>query len=137
MQGLRYHRKPIAYLVVLVMSVFFTILSPAQAAMVSTSEIINQSKVNNAREKVNLFLSRADVKQHMVAMGVDPDFAATRVASMTDQEITQISDRVDQLPAGSGAFETILIIAGIVAIAFFITDLIGWTDVYKVINKKK
>ena len=137
MQGLRYHRKPIAYLVVLVMSVFFTILSPAQAAMVSTSEIINQSKVNNAREKVNLFLSRADVKQHMVAMGVDPDLASTRVASMTDQEIMQIADRVDQLPAGSGAFETILIIVGIVALAFFITDLIGWTDIYKVVNKNK
>ena len=137
MQGLRYHRKPIAYLVVLVMSVFFTILSPAQAAMVSTSDILNQSKVDNAREKINLFLSRADVKQHMVAMGVDPDLAATRVASMTDQEIIQIADRVDQLPAGSGAFETLLIIAGIVALAFFITDLIGWTDIYKVVNKSK
>ena len=137
MQGLRYHRKPIAYLVVLVMSVFFTILSPAQAAMVSTSEIINPSKVDNAREKINLFLSRADVKQHMVAMGVDPDLAATRVASMTDQEIMQIAGRVDQLPAGSGAFETLLIIAGIVALAFFITDLIGWTDIYKVVNKSK
>ena len=137
MQRLRYHRKPIAYLVVLVMSVFCTIWSPAQAAIVSTSEIINQSKVNDAREKVNLFLSRADVKQHMVAMGVNPGFVTTRVASMTDQEITQISDRLDQLPAGSGAFETLFIIAGIVAIAFFITDLIGWTDVYKVVNRNK
>lgn len=137
MQGLRYHRRPIVCLVVFVMSVFCTIWSPAQAAMVSTSEIINQSKVDNAREKINLFLSRADVKQHMVAMGVDPDLAATRVASMTDQEIMQIADRVDQLPAGSGAFETLLIIAGIVALAFFITDLIGWTDIYKVVNKSK
>ena len=119
------------------MSVFFTILSPAHAAMVCTSEIINQSKVNNAREKVNLFLSRADVRQQIIAMGVEPDLAKTRVASMTDQEIAQIADRIDQLPAGSGAFETILIVVGIVALAFFITDLIGWTDIYKVVNKNR
>jgi len=137
MRGLRANRKPIACLIVLVLSVFVTIWSPAQAALVSTSEIISQSKNDNAREKVNLFLSRADVRQQMVTMGVDPDLAKTRVASMTDQEIAQIADRLDQLPAGSGAFETILIIAGIVALAFFITDLIGWTDIYKVVNKNK
>jgi hypothetical protein len=137
MRGLRANRKPIAYMIVLVLSVFVTIWSPAQAALVSTSEIISQSKKDNAREKVNLFLSRADVRQQMVTMGVDPDLAKTRVASMTDQEIAQIADRLDQLPAGRGAFETILIIAGIVAVAFFITDLIGWTDIYKVVNKNK
>jgi hypothetical protein len=124
-------------MIILVLSVFVTIWSPAQAALVSTSEIISQSKNDNAREKVNLFLSRADVRQQMVTMGVDPDLAKTRVASITDQEIAQIADRLDQLPAGSGAFETILIIAGIVALAFFITDLIGWTDIYKVVNKNK
>ena len=137
MECLRANRKPIACLTVLVLSVFVTIWSPAQAALVSTGEIISQSKNDNAWAKVNLFLSRADVRQQMITIGVDPDLARTRVAAMTDQEIAQIADRLDQLPAGSGAFETILIIAGIVALAFFITDLIGWTDVYKVINKKK
>ena len=137
MRGLRANRKPIACLIVLVLSVFVTIWSPAQAALVSTSEIISQSKNDNAREKVNLFLSRADVRQQMITMGVDPDLAKTRVSSMTDQEIVQIADRLDQLPAGSGVFETILIIAGIVALTFLITDLIGWTDIYKVVNKNK
>lgn len=137
MEKLRYNRRPIACLVVLALSVFFTILSPAQAALVTTNEIISQSKNDDARVKVNLFLSREDVRQQMIAMGVNPDLTKMRVASMTDQEIAQIADRLDQVPAGGGAFETILIIAGIVALAFFITDLIGWTDVYKVINKKK
>jgi hypothetical protein len=136
MQGLRKNQKAIACLVILMMSFFCTVWSPAQASLVTTGEIIYQAKSDDARHKVRLFFERADVREHLVAMGINPNIAKARVSSMTDQEIVQIADRVDQLPAGSGAFETILIIAGIVAIAFFVTDLIGWTDVYKVINKK-
>ena len=63
MQGLRKHQKPIACLVVMVLSVFCTLWSPAQAALVSTSEIINQSKNDDARKKVDVFLEREDVRQ--------------------------------------------------------------------------
>lgn len=136
MQGWRNKQRPIACLAVLFITVFCTVWSPAQAALVATNHIINQTKNDEARQKVILFMERADVSQQIVAMGVDPDLARSRVASMTDQEIAQISDRIDQLPAGSGVFESILIVAGLVAIVFFITDLIGWTDIYRVVNKQ-
>jgi hypothetical protein len=136
MQGWRNNQRPIACLAVLFITVFCTVWSPAQAALVATNQVINQTKNDEARQKVILFMERADVSQQMVAMGVDPDLARSRVASMTDQEIAQISDRIDQLPAGRGVFESILIVAGLVAIVFFITDLIGWTDIYKVVNKQ-
>lgn len=137
MQGWRNKQRPIACLAVLFLTFFCTAWNPAQAALVTTDQVINRTKNDAAREKVILFMERADVRQQMVTMGVDPDLARSRVASMTDQEIVQISDRIDQLPAGSGVFESILIVAGIVAIVFFITDLIGWTDVYKVVNKQR
>ena len=72
----------------------------------------------------------------MADMGVDPDLTKARVASLTDQEVAQIADRIDQLPAGGDVISSILIVAGIVALVFFITDLIGWTDIYRVVNKQ-
>lgn len=137
MKRLRNGQRPIAFLVIFFLTVLCTAWSPARAELVTTNQIMNQSKNDAAREKVVLFMERAEMRQQMVAMGVDPDLALERVASMTDQEIAQISDQIDKLPAGGGFFETMLIIAGIVALAFFITDLIGWTDIYKVVNKNK
>lgn len=137
MQGWRNNQRPIACLAVLFLTVFCAVWSPAQAALVTTNQVINQTNNDEAREKVLMFMQRADVQQQMVAMGVDSDLARSRVASMTDQEIAQIADRIDQLPAGSGVFESILIVAGIVAIVFFITDLIGWTNIYRVVNKQR
>jgi hypothetical protein len=134
MQILRCNRKPIAFAVVMALTFFCTVISPVQAALVTTNEVINQSKSDIAREKVNIFLERADVQQQMVAMGVNPDMAKSRVASLTDQEIMQLSDRIDQLPAGSGTFETILIIGLVFFLVLVVLDIVGVTDVFPFIK---
>jgi hypothetical protein len=136
MKEWRTHQRTAACFVVLFFSIFCALAGPAQAALVTTHQILNPSGNDAAREKVILFLERSDVQKQLVAMGVDPEQARARTASMTDQEIDRLADRIDQLPAGGGFFETALVITGIVALAFFITDLIGWTDIYKVVNKK-
>jgi hypothetical protein len=69
-------------------------------------------------------------------MGVDPQLAKIRVASLTDQEVMQLSDRIDQLPAGAGALETILIIGGVFLLVLMVLDIIGVTDIFGFINKK-
>ncbi len=135
MQGMRHNRKPITCLLVLALAVFCNVWSPAQAALVTTNEIIKQSENTAAREKVNLFLEREDVRQQMITMGVDPDLAKTRVASLTGQEIAQIADQIDQLPAGGDAISTLLVIGLIVFIVLLITDILGFTDVFGFINK--
>jgi len=136
MQVLRFNRRPVACLVVMALIFFCTVFSPVQAALVTTNEIIKQSENDIAREKVNLFLERADVQQQMVAMGVNPDLAKIRVASLTDQEIMQLSDRIDQLPVGGGTLETILVIGLVFFLVLVVLDIIGVTDIFSFINKK-
>ena len=136
MQGLRYNRKVIASVLVLSLTFFCTVFSPAHAALVTTNEIIKYSDEDRARENVNLFLEREDVQQQLINMGVDPQLAKIRVASLTDQEVMQLSDRIDQLPAGAGALETILIIGGVFLLVLMVLDIIGVTDIFGFINKK-
>ena len=65
------------------------------------------------------------IKEQLVKGGVDETVAVTRVAAMTDAQVAQIHQRIDEAPAGGGTAETIIII-GLVLV---ITELMGYTDI--------
>lgn len=106
-------------------------LPAAQAAMVSTDQLIERSAAPGDRERVKSFLAREDVRRQMAALGVDADETAARIAGLSDTEAERIANRLDQLPAGQdstvgpivGAFVLIFII-------LLITDLLCFTRVF-------
>jgi len=136
MHLLRLRRKSIAILVIVALSTFSIISAPAHAAMVNTAEILKQSKHNLAREHINMFLDRSEVHKKLVALGVNPEEAKARVNSLSDQEIEKIAARIDQLPAGGGAFGTIVGAALVIFIVLLITDILGFTDVFTFVKSK-
>jgi hypothetical protein len=42
---------------------------------------------------------------------------------------------LDQLPAGSGALEVVLIVALIVFLTLLVTDIMGYTDIFPFVKK--
>jgi len=127
-------RKSIAILVIVALSTFSIISTPARAAMVNTAEILKQNQHNLARKRINMFLDRSEVHKHLVAWGVNPEEAKARVDSLTDQEIEKIAARIDQLPAGGG-LGAIVGAALIVFIVLLVTDILGFTDVFSFVKK--
>ena len=71
--------------------------------MVTTDQVIEQSAPSDDRALVRDFLMREDVRQQLTQLGVDPEEAARRIASLSDEEVPQIAGRLDELPAGEGA----------------------------------
>jgi hypothetical protein len=134
MHSLRQKRKSIAILVIVALSTF-SITAPAHAAMVNTAEILKQNQHNLACERINMFLDRSEVQKHLVAWGVNPEEAKTRVDNLTDQEIEKIAARIDQLPAGGGALGAIVGAALIIFIVLLLTDILGFTDVFSFVKK--
>ena len=67
------------------------------------------------------------VTARLVALGVDPQWAAERVSSLTDEELARLSAEMEQMPAGAGVVE----IAGIVFIVLLILELTGAIDIFK------
>ena len=102
----------------------------AQAGMVTTDRVLDAAALAEARENVVDFFARDDVRQQMEALGVDPDNAATRAASMTDAEIMQIAGQLDQLPAGQDALGAILGAALLIFVILLITDILGLTNIF-------
>ena len=107
----------------------------AQAEMITTDQVLQDSDPADDRAKVETFLAREDVKDQLVVLGVDPAEAAVRVASLTDAELAQIAGRLDELPAGEGAVGAIVGAIVFIFLVLLITDLLGLTDVFPFVKK--
>jgi hypothetical protein len=107
----------------------------AQAKMVTTDQVIEQSSPSDDRERVRDFLAREDVQDQLALLGVDPDEAASRVDSLSDEEIRQIAGKMDELPAGEGGLGVVVGAILIIFLVLLITDLLGLTDVFPFVKK--
>ncbi|MDX1425911.1 MAG: PA2779 family protein [Kiloniellales bacterium] len=107
----------------------------AQAKMVTTDQVIEQSASSQDRAQVLDFLMREDVQQQLTLLGVDPDEAAERVAGLSDEELRQIAGQLDELPAGEGSVGIVVGAILIIFLVLLITDLLGLTDVFPFVKK--
>lgn len=106
---------------------------PAQAAMVGTAAVIQSESSGLDREQLAGMLEREDIRQQLVAMGVEPEAAKQRIAMMTDAEVASLNQRLQEVPTGSDILGVLLIIF----IVFVITDAIGATDVFTFVHPVK
>lgn len=115
----------------MVMATFFSlgVLPAAQAAMVATDQVFEESVGVGDRERVMTFLQREDVRQQMEALGIDPNEAAARAAALSDREIGQIAGRLDQEPAG-GVIGAVIGAAVLIFLVLLITDILCLTHVF-------
>jgi hypothetical protein len=126
--------RAIALTMALVMLIGSLPLGVAQAALITTDRVIGDQMDGDAaqheRGKVDAFLQRQDVRDQMVAFGVDPEEARTRVASLSDREIREIAGQIDRLPAGQGVLVALIGAAVFIFIVLLITDLLGLTHIF-------
>lgn len=130
-------RRTIAAGLAVVMAVTSFPMGLAQARMVTTEQVIRQSNPAQDRAQVLGFLMREDVQQQLTLLGVDPDEAARRVATLSDEELQQIAGRLDELPAGEGSVGIIVGAILIIFLVLLITDLLGLTDIFPFVRGNK
>jgi len=136
MRSLYTTRKPIVGLVIVALGVFSISWAPAHAAMVTTAEILKQTQQNHERDRVRMFFDRSEVRRQLEAWGVNSEEAKAWVDSLTDEEIAELSARIDQMPAGAGALGTIVGVAFLVFLVLLITDILGFTDIFPFIKAR-
>jgi hypothetical protein len=99
----------------------------AQAALVGTLQAVESGTRDLDLARVNATLEREQVRDQMVALGVDPAVVDARVARLTDSELRSLAERMDQMPAGGDA----LAVIGIVFLVLIILELVGVIDIFK------
>jgi hypothetical protein len=120
--------------------IMFLIGVPVQsvpAAMFDTETILDSVRGREAREYLHQLMARKDIQAAIVAQGIDPNEAWSRINSLSDNEVIKIADQIDQLPAGGGLAEFLLIIILAGFIVLVILDLTGVTDVFPFIKSQR
>ena len=136
MEIIRKMSKPTAIFLTFYMLMLACPYQSAWAAIIGTESIINVDRGQSPRDYLNNLLAREDIQTALISQGIDPQEAKARIDSFSDAEVNDIVNKLDQLPAGGGALETILIIAFLVFAIFVVTDIAGYTDIFPFIKKK-
>ncbi len=97
---------------------------PGHAGMVTTAEMV--SDVTGV-ELGNVAAQRDWIREQLVLGGVSETDAGTRVDALTDAQVAQLHQRIDQEPAGGN----ILLVALVILL---VTELAGWTDIFTFIR---
>jgi len=117
----------------LAVSILFVSVQPTvNAAIVSTSELVATEQSKIGREYLLNSLEREEVRTALTSQGVDLEMAKQRVASLTDEEVRALNQKMDEMPAGSGVVGALVL----VFLVLLFTDIMGWTDVYPFVNKQ-
>jgi hypothetical protein len=137
MKVVRQTLKPVS----IFLAIFMLVISgPGQstfAAMVGTENVMDTFQGQEARNRIKQVLLREDVRQALINQGLDLREAGARIDSLSDTEAMAVADKLDHLPAGSGALEVFLILSLIVFIVLLITDIAGYTDIFPFVKSSK
>ena len=114
----------------MIATTFFTLflsvasLPVAQAGMVGTQQLMQ----DNLQQ--DLLAARRSISQQLIELGVAQEQAMDRVAQLSDQQVSEITQKLAELPAGADAGGILLTLF----IVFVITDVIGATDIFPFIK---
>lgn len=120
MKTLRMLRSALATVLAVAMFTASMPIGIVRAEMVTTDRILERRAVEAQRARIAAFLARADVQQQVTALGVAPDEAAHRVASLSDAEVLQVAQEIDDLPAGQAQGVSLVVVLLLIIIILLI-----------------
>jgi len=120
--------KVVSILMTLILVIIFAPVPSVLAAMVGTEAVLVNQDTQNARDQLRSFLNREDVQSQLTLRGIDPAEAKARIDSLSDAEVMQIADKIDQLPAGGSFWGTVLFVTIIAFVVLVVLELLGYTD---------
>lgn len=118
MKAIRQAAKPASLFLTILMVLMSIPYQPALAAMVGTETMIDIARGQEAREYVNTMMARKDVQATLIDNGIEPKEAKARIDSLSNAEVIQLADKIEQLPAGGdlGILSALIIILLLVII---------------------
>lgn len=123
MHPIRKKAQPIAILMIVLTLLLSVPYQAAFAALVGTDTMLDMSRGKEARETIKQFMARKDVRSAIVSQGVEPLEADARLNSLSDVEVIQLANQIDQLPAGGDAIGLVITVLVIVILVLVILRL--------------
>ena len=130
MRLLRQKAKPVSVFMTILVLLLAVPYPSVFAAMIGTENVIDMARGQEARDCLNRMMMREDVQTAFTSYGITPLEAKARLDTLSDAEIIRLYNQIEQLPAGGSDLGVAFIAVGVIFILLFITDLLGYTDVF-------
>ena len=75
-------------------------------------------------------MQHAEIQAKFIEMGINKSDLEARISQMTHAEITELNNKMSELPAAAGAGGILVTLL----LVFIITDVIGATDIFPFIH---
>jgi tRNA U34 5-carboxymethylaminomethyl modifying GTPase MnmE/TrmE len=105
------------------------IVGNVHAEAISSDTVMQTQVAQYNKAQLIDMVNRADVQSKLMSLGVNSHDAVARINAMTESEIAQLNNEINQAPAG-GIVGAVLTVLAVIAIL----DLAGVTDVYPFIR---
>lgn len=115
-----------SFLSVALSALLIVTATPVRADMVGTHSLLTQDARATQMVEIQRFLGRDDVREQMQSLGVDPVKAGERVAAMTDSELQQVAQHIQNMPAGGSDAGLLLL----VILILLLLELLGVTHIF-------
>jgi uncharacterized membrane protein len=92
------------------------------AAMIGTETMLATDRNQITRDYLHDLISREDIQKLLVARGITPHEAKSRIGSLSDDELELISGKMADLPAGGDATGFILVVMAVIIIVLIIVE---------------
>ncbi|MDF1822818.1 MAG: PA2779 family protein [Alcanivoracaceae bacterium] len=102
----------------------------AQAAMVSTGDMVAAQQVQFDRQQLISALDHPEVQAKMAELGVTDEQVRERIKQLTPQELEQFEQQLAEAPAGQGVVGVLVLLF----VVFIITDMLCATNVFSFVN---
>jgi hypothetical protein len=96
----------------------------ALAALIDTESVLDKNQSQESRQYLLQILAREDVRSTFIAQGIDPMEAESRIASLSDSEVIELANQIENLPAGQSAIGFVIGVLIIVILVLVILKLI-------------
>ncbi|WP_286977521.1 PA2779 family protein [Pseudomonas sp.] len=114
-----------------VSQVLFTAQVPmANASMIGTAEVLAGQQQQVDRQQLLNMLSDQGVQEKLQSLGVPQDQVAARINSLSNAELAQFNQRLQEAPAGSGVVGIIVLFF----VIFIVTDMLCATDIFSFVK---
>ncbi|TAK72972.1 MAG: hypothetical protein EPO19_00110 [Betaproteobacteria bacterium] len=105
---------------------FYLPIPAAHAELVPTYRLTAANQSESARQKLERYLRREDMRAGLERNGVDPAAAKARVDALADEDVAAIAGKIDSLPAGGEIIGALVFIF----VLLLVTDILGFTKIY-------
>ena len=99
----------------------------SHGAIISSGELLDAESRDQRISNIELVLARDDVSRQLARHGVSPKDVSKRLNNLTDQELAELHESIDEQVAGGNA----LGIIGAVFLVLIILEIVGVTDIFK------